>query len=125
MTDTFGQGPHTDNYINTTAVFGEVKRHILSNNFKVGNIANVFGKTVLNFSDAGINGAAILDINQLFGEVIVMVPAGWRVIPEISNIFATVEDKRREAMADMSNDKVLVLKGVGIFATVKIINAIN
>jgi hypothetical protein len=123
--NTFGQGPQADNYINTTAVFGEVKRHILSNDFKVGNIANVFGKTVLNFGDAGINGAAVLDINQLFGEVIVMVPAGWHVIPEIANIFATVEDKRNNTVADMNNDKVLVLKGVGIFATVKIINTIN
>ena len=120
---TFEQEPYTDKYLNTTAVFGEVKRHILSNDFKVGNIANVFGKTVLNFSDAGITGVAMLDINQLFGEVVVMVPAGWRVIPEIANILATVEDKRRDVTADMSNDKVLVLKGVGIFATVKIINA--
>lgn len=122
MTNTFDQGPQTDNYINTTAVFGEVKRHIRSTDFRVANIANVFGKTILNFSDAGINGAAMVDINQLFGEVIIMVPRDWRVIPEISNIFATVEDKRRNPAADLTSDKVLVLKGVGIFAVVKIVD---
>lgn len=122
MTNTFEQGPYTDNYVNTTAIFGEVKKQILSNDFKVANIANVFGKTVLNFSDAGINGAAMVDINQLFGEVIIIVPAGWHVVPEISNIFATVEDKRNYAAATVSSDKVLVLKGVGIFAAVKILD---
>jgi len=116
------QGPQTDSYINTTAVFGEVKRYIRSDDFRVGNIANVFGKTVLNFSDAGINGAAMVDINQLFGEVIVLVPADWRVIPEITNIFATVEDKRNNTAVGINNDKVLVLKGVGIFAVVKIVD---
>src|ERR1700760_3621720 len=98
------QDQQPDSYINTTAIFGEVTRHIQSADFRVGNIANVFGKTVLNFSDAGINGAAMVDINKLFGEVIVLVPADWRVVPEITNIFAVVEDKRNNTAAAINND---------------------
>jgi hypothetical protein len=112
----------TDSYINTTAIFGEVKKHVLSKDFKFGQFINVFGQTTVDFSNADINGAVILDSTQLFGEIRIKAPANWHVVPEVTNIFAVIDDKRRNPTANITADKVLVLRGVGIFAAIKIID---
>lgn len=111
-----------DNYINTTAIFGEVKKHILSKDFQFGQLTNVFGKTTVDFSNADINGAVILDSTQLFGEIRIKVPADWHVISEVTNIFMVVDDKRRNTHVNIDAHKTLILRGVGIFASIKIID---
>ena len=112
----------TDNYINTVAIFGEVKKQILSKDFKFGQLTNVFGATTIDFSNADINGAVILDSTQLFGEIKIKAPANWHVIPEVTNIGMTIDDKRRNAGIELDKNKVLVLSGVGIFAAIKIVD---
>ena len=111
-----------DNYINTTAIFGEVKKHILSKDFQFGQLTNVFGKTTVDFSNADISGAVILDSTQLFGEIWIKVPADWHVISQVTNIFMVVEDKRRNPYVNIDTHKTLILRGVGIFASIKIID---
>ncbi len=113
-----------DNYINSTAIFAEVKKNILSKDFKFGQLTNVFGRTTVDFSHADINGAVVLDSTQLFGEVRIKVPADWHVAPEMTNILATVEDKRLAPRINIDYNKVLVLKGIGLFATIKILDCI-
>src|ERR1700742_2483794 len=115
----------TDEYINTTAIFGEVKKHILSKDFKFGKVMNVFGTTTVDFCNADINGAVILDSTQLFGEIKIKAPANWHVVPEVTNIFIVIDDKRRNPTLNIDNNKVLILRGVGIFATIKIIDCDN
>lgn len=115
----------TDNYINTTAIFGEVKRSILSKDFKFGQLTNLFGSTTIDFSNADISGAVILDSTQLFGEIKIKAPAGWHVITEMTNIFMTVEDKRRNRYVNTDNNKILILQGVGIFASIKIVDCVK
>ncbi|MEO6977238.1 MAG: hypothetical protein ABI113_02635, partial [Mucilaginibacter sp.] len=58
-----------DDYINTTTVFGGVKKTILSKDFRGGQISQLFGGTELDFTHADLAGVAILDIQQGFGEV--------------------------------------------------------
>lgn len=115
----------TDNYINTTAIFGEVKKYILSKDFKFGQLTNVFGTTTVDFSNADINGAVILESTQLFGEIKIKAPANWHVIPEVTNIFMVLDDKRRNPSVNIDNNKTLILRGVGIFATIKIVDCLN
>jgi hypothetical protein len=121
MAPTMEQSTHIDDYINTTAVFGEVKRSVLSPNFQLGQITNVFGRTTFDFSKADIN-TAVIDISQVFGEVVIKVPPKWRVIDNASNIFAVVEDKRKNISFNITNDKILIIKGIGIFGAVKIVD---
>ncbi len=118
----YNQNTMYDNYINSTAIFAEVKKNILSKDFKFGQLTNVFGRTTVDFSHADINGAVVLDSTQLFGEVRIKVPADWHVAPEMTNILAAVEDKRRTPMISINYNKVLILRGVGIFATIKIVD---
>jgi len=115
MTTTSQPLTYNDDFVTTTVFFGEVTKHILSKNFKGGNVTNVFGKTMLDFSQADINGSVVIYITQFCGEVIIHVPEDWRVVTNILNIFAVADDKRRTT-PNMDNGKVLVLKGTGVFA---------
>jgi len=114
-----------DSYIDTTAIFGEVKKYILSKDFKFGKLTNVFGATTVDFSDADIHGEVILDSTQLFGEIKIKVPVNWQVIADVTNIFAEVKDKRGARVVNYDNNKVLILRGVGIFAAIKIVDCVS
>jgi len=120
MMNTFDTTAHPDDHVNSTAIFGEVKKYILSKNFRFGQITNVCGATLFDFSQADINGAVMIDVAQLFGEVKIKVPPTWHVVPQTTNIFATVEDKRKYTGVEIDYSKVLILKGVNVCATVVI-----
>ena len=87
-------------------------------------ITNVCGTTLFDFSQADIQGAVVIDISQLFGEVKIKVPVGWHVVIKTTNIFATVDDRRKNTGVPIDYNKVLVLKGVNVCATVVIKAAI-
>lgn len=112
--------PSQDDYLNATAVFGGVNKTILSKNFQGGDITNVFGGTELDFTQADIHGRVVIDITQMFGGTKLIVPANWHVIPDLAAVFAGVDDKRIKTTLANTTDKVLVLKGVSMFAGVDI-----
>jgi predicted membrane protein len=122
MTNFQEQSINYDDYINTTAIFGSVRKSILSKYFKGGTVTNVFGETKIDLANADIYGAVVIDVAQLFGEVKVWVPANWHVIADVTNLFAEVKDKRMNPCAANANEKVLVLKGTSFFGVVKIMD---
>jgi predicted membrane protein len=111
-------------YLNTTAIFGEVKKTIISKDFKGGKINNLFGETTLDFTHADLSGIAMLDISQAFGEINITVPMNWRVETDISQFFASTEDKRQDVTLIKNSDKILVLTGTSAFAAINIISSI-
>lgn len=117
------QSINYDDYIDSIAVFGGVKKSIISKDFKGGEITNVFGGTELDFTRADINGTVVIDISQAFGEIKITAPGNWRVVTDISQIFAQTEDKRVYTNGVVDNEKILVLKGTSICAAVKIVSA--
>jgi predicted membrane protein len=117
------QSINYDDYIDSIAVFGGVKKSILSKDFKGGEIINVFGSTELDFTRADINGTVVIDISQAFGKIKITVPGNWSVVNDISQILAQTEDKRRYTNYVADNEKILVLEGTSICAAVKIVSA--
>ncbi|HWZ14925.1 MAG TPA: DUF5668 domain-containing protein [Mucilaginibacter sp.] len=113
-------GPTGDDYLDATSVFGGVKKTILSKDFKGGEIVNVFGGAELDFTQADITGRVIIDITQIFGGTKIIVPSHWQVVSDLAAVFASVDDKRMKMTAPPNSDKILVLKGVSIFAGVDI-----
>jgi len=109
-----------DDYIDTNIFFGEIKKTILSKEFKGGKVTNVFGATKLDFSYADISGVVVLDISQVLGELKLIVPDNWRVEPDLSQFFATVTDKRVDLGETRNTNKVLVLTGSNVMGEVKI-----
>jgi predicted membrane protein len=115
-----GFPPSGDDYLDAVSVFGNVKKTILSKDFKGGEIVNIFGGAELNFTQADINGRVIIDITQLFGGTKIIVPPHWQVVSDIAAVFAGIDDKRMKMTAPANSDKILVLKGVSIFAGVDV-----
>lgn len=112
--------PANDEYLDAVSVFGGVKKLVLSKNFKGGEIVNVFGGAEIDFTQADISGRVIIDITQIFGGTKIIVPSHWQVISDMAAVFAGIDDKRMKITATPNNDKILVLKGVSIFAGIDI-----
>lgn len=109
-----------DDYLNVVAVFGAVKRIILSKDFKGGEVVNVFGGADIDFTQAEINGQVMIDITQIFGGIKIIVPSHWKVVSDMAAVFSGLDDKRIRSTASPNTDKILILKGVSIFAGIDI-----
>jgi hypothetical protein len=109
-----------DDVIDATAIFGGVNKSIFSKNFRGGDITNIFGGTELDFTHADINQRAIIDVTQVFGGTKIIVPSNWQVIVDMSAIFAGTDDKRMKSIQTAKSDKVLIIKGVSLFAGLEI-----
>ena len=111
-----------EDILDTTSIFGGIKKNILSKNFKGGDVTNIMGGTELNFSQADIKGEVILDMTQIFGGTKIVVPSDWDVKSDIVAIFGGIEDKRSMENNNINPDKALLLKGTSIFAGIEIRN---
>jgi predicted membrane protein len=115
---------NVSDYLDTTTVFGDVKKRIVSKDFKGGKIGNVFGQTVIDFTDADISGVVELDISQAFGEIHLIVPIRWRVETDLSQFLAGTRDKREDVNSSKDAEKVLVVNGNSVFAAIHIMDSI-
>ncbi len=104
--------------IEITAIFGGVKKRILSKNFRGGDITAFMGGAELNLSQSDIQTFAVLDVSAVFGGVKLIVPPDWDVQNKATAIFGGLEDKRM-MHAGVSN-KVLIIDGVAVFGGVEI-----
>jgi hypothetical protein len=83
-----------DDYLDSTAVFGGVKKNILSKNFRGGEVVNVFGGTELNLTQADFKDGIELEITAVFGGTKLIIPANWEIKSEIVAVLGGVDDKR-------------------------------
>lgn len=110
----------SDDFINSTAIFGGTKKILVSKDFKGGDIVNIFGGSEIDLTQADINGTVRLELTQVFGGTKLLVPAHWQIKPEMMALFGGIEDKRRPADLGSDSTKVLVLTGTSIFAGIEI-----
>jgi hypothetical protein len=119
--------PIADNpadYVNTTVVFGEIKKTIISKEFKGGMVASLFGATKLDFTNADIKGIVVLDISQALSETKIRVPRDWRVESDQTLLLANIHDKRTFQPESINAGKVLILTGTSIFGVITITNSL-
>jgi predicted membrane protein len=112
----------SEDILDTTSIFGGIKKNVLSKNFKGGDVTNIMGGTELNFSQADIKGEVTLDMTQIFGGTKIVVPSDWDVKSDIIAIFGGIEDKRSLENISINPGKTLLLKGTSIFAGIEIRN---
>jgi predicted membrane protein len=111
-----------DDFLDSVSVFGAVKKNILSKNFKGGEITCVMGGAEINLSQADIQGRVILEVTQVLGGTKLIVPAHWDVQPEgMVAVLGGIEDKR-QLPNNVSEDKVLILRGTSILGGIEIRN---
>jgi predicted membrane protein len=114
---TDSEGDHID----STSVFGGVKKNIISKNFKGGEITNVFGGAEYNLSQADFNETITLEITQFFGGTRLIIPSNWEIKSELTAVLGSIEDKRPIQTNVVSTDnKVLILKGTSVFGGIEL-----
>ncbi len=105
--------------VESTSVFGGIKKNIVSKNFQGGEIVNFFGGSEINLMQADIKGIVKLEVVQVFGGTKIIVPSNWTVQSEMVAIFGGIEDKRPPQLNPFP-DKVLVIEGTSIFGGIDI-----
>lgn len=116
----FGSDESTEDYVDATAVFGGVKKNIISKNFRGGEVVSVFGGTELNMSQADLQQPAVLEATQIFGGTTLIVPPHWQVKSEAVAILGGIDDKRPIMPGGYDPNKVLIIKGTSMFGGLQI-----
>ncbi|MDO9511054.1 MAG: DUF5668 domain-containing protein [Bacteroidales bacterium] len=111
----------SDEFFESTAIFGGGEKTITSKNLKGGSISCIFGGTKINLINAELDkGTAIVNLNLLFGGTEIIVPSNWKVTSQLTPIFGGVSDKRYINPSDQITDRELILKGSVVFGGAEI-----
>ncbi len=106
--------------LDASAVFGAVKKNILSKNFKGGEVAAVFGGCEIDLSKADIQGTVKVEVTAVMGGVKLIVPSHWTIKQELTAVFGGVEDKREVHGVIAVQNKVLLLEGTAFLGGIEI-----
>lgn len=110
-----------DDYIDSTSVFGEVKKMVTSKNFKGGEVVCFMGGSQINLTQADIQGPVFLEVTIVFGGTKLVVPPNWEVRTETVAVFAGIEDKRNILPGSRFDpNKILIIKGTSVFGGIEI-----
>lgn len=111
----------SEDYFDSTSIFGGVKKIILSKDFKGADITCFMGGCEIDFTQADLQKPAIIDVTQIFGGTKITVPSNWQVRTEMTSIFSGIEDKRKQPLTP-SPDKLLIIHGTSLFGGIEIRN---
>lgn len=116
-----GQDESEEDYLNSSAVFGGIKKRYFSKNFKGGRVVCMMGGSEIDLGGADITEPVTIDVSLVFGGVKLIIPSNWEVRSELVAIAGGVEDKRHQPAADELDDKrILILRGTAIFGGIDI-----
>ena len=107
-------------YLESVAVFGGIKKMILSKNFKGGEITCFMGGAEINLVQADIQREVVIEATQVFGGTKIIVPPHWHVKSEVVAIFGGIDDKRPVQAGNVNPEKTLILRGTSVFGGIDI-----
>jgi predicted membrane protein len=117
----YSNNSSSEDFFDSTSVFGGAKKVILSKDFKGGDITCIFGGCEIDLSQADMQQPAVIDFNLVFGGGKIIIPSNWQLRLDITPVFGGIEDKRRQPLSN-NPDKILVLKGTCFFGGLEIKN---
>jgi predicted membrane protein len=120
FTDQTHDEKNRNDFMDVTAVFGGVKKNVLSKNFKGGDIVSFMGGSEIDLTQADFNGRIRMDVTNIFGGTKLIVPPTWDIQNDITAVFGGVDDKRKIQGVNMDMNKVLVLDGTCLFGGIEI-----
>ena len=110
----------SEDFVDSTSIFGGAKKIVISKKFKGGDLVNIFGGTELDLSQADFTGTAVIELTTIFGGTKLLVPSNWAVKSEAVTIFGGIEDKRRMQTVTEATEKTLYIRGTVIFGGIEI-----
>ncbi len=108
----------SEEVLDITAVFGGVKKKMISKTFRGGDITAFMGGVEIDLTGADLQGMAVLDVSAVFGGIKLIVPADWKVQNKATAVFGGVEDKRN--MPASFSNKLLVIDGTAVFGGIEL-----
>jgi predicted membrane protein len=116
----FARDNGTDNVLDVVSIFANIKKIILTKNFKGGEIVCIFGGSEINLSNADIQEPVYIETVNVFGGTKLYIPNNWEIKSDVVAIFGGVEDKRRFPSITVVPDRTLILKGFCMFGGLEI-----
>lgn len=113
-------GADSRDFIDTTSVFGGVKKNVLSKNLQGGDIVNFMGGSEIDLSQADFNGRIRIDTTNVFGGTKLIVPPTWDVQSEVVAVFGGVDDRRQLNNNTINPNKLVVIEGTCLFGGIEI-----
>lgn len=99
--------------------FGSSIKYVNTDNFKEANLNCKFGDLAIYFNNAKIKGdSAIINLDASFSGVEIYIPKEWKVINNIDNNLAGIEEKNN---SNSETNKTVTITGRVSFAGVEII----
>lgn len=111
---------NTEDYLDNVAIFGSIKKNIISKDFKGGDVVCIFSGAEINLIQAEIKGRVVVEIVNVFGGTTLVVPANWEVKSEMVAILGGIEDKRIQQAIVPDGMNVLVLRGTTVLGGLEI-----
>lgn len=115
-----GKPPGGEDWLDVTTIFGGAKRHVISKNFRGGDLVNVCGGTVIDLTHADIHGTVVIDVVAMWGGIKVAVPPNWQVRLNLTHLMAGTDDHRVHRNQEQDPDKILVFTGTVLMAGIEI-----
>lgn len=109
-----------EDWLDVTTIFGGAKRHVISKNFKGGDLTNLCGGTVIDLTHADIQGTVVIDLVAIWGGIKLAVPPNWQVRMNLTHLMAGTDDRRMNRAPVSDPNKILVLTGTVLMAGVEI-----
>ena len=105
--------------VNALAVFGEQRIQSRATAFRTASLRAVFGDVTLDLSEARLAPeGAVIDAMSAFGEIAVVVPEGWRVTVDDTNVGTDLEEPQ-EAVETATGPELRVRR-TGVFGGVTV-----
>ena len=116
----YDNSKYVENVLDIASVFGNVKKYVMTKNFRGGEIVTVFGGADVNLMHADFNKIVEVEAVNIFGGTKLIIPASWEIRSEVVSIFGGIEDKRQFSSIPVIPEKTLVLKGFCMFGGIEI-----
>lgn len=118
----FTESHSTESALDEVVIFGGTDRRISGQNFSGGSATCLMSGLKLDLSQAEIEAdAALMELNLIFSDAKIRLPAHWDVRFEAVNIFGGFNDKRAPYNGSEVRKK-LIISGSAIFSGVEILD---
>ncbi|MDI1234313.1 MAG: DUF5668 domain-containing protein [bacterium] len=111
---------NNEDFFDSVAVFGGIRKNIISKDFKGGEVVCIFSGAEINLIQAEFKGTIVIDITNIFGGTKLIIPSHWKIRSEIVAILGGIDDKRMQQATISEDENVLVIKGTTILGGIEI-----
>lgn len=116
-------GDRADDYIEKNILFGSSQQIVLSQDFKGGDVNAMFGELVVDLRKAVLaEGEHILEVNVMFGSILLYVPGEWCVDLQTNTFLASFDDKRQPDDTPPESASKLIVRGSVMFGNYEVSN---